>query len=116
MITLIPEVKELTIQSGELATKAILRGTATESSRLNGAIAKLPTASDGATLTVTYENTDGEGYSLVITSDAITVSAESEQGAFWAIQTLRQIFMAKTVPCLTIHDKPDFKYRGFAPF
>ncbi len=113
MITLIPEVKELAINPGTLKTKAILLGTATDSARLNGAIAKLPMASEGAPLTITYDNTDGEGYSLVITTDSIAISAESEQGAFWAIQTLRQVFEAETVPCLTIQDKPDFKYRGF---
>ena len=113
MITLIPAVKELTIQPGTLKTKAICFEAATVSPRLNRALAKLPMASDGALITVTYDNIDGEGYSLVITPDTITISAESEQGAFWAIQTLRQLFEAETVPCLSIQDKPDFKYRGF---
>ena len=113
MITLIPAVKELSINTGSLKTKALLSGTTTASARLNKALTKLPMAADGAPLTITYENTEGEGYSLVIATDTITISAESEQAAFWAIQTLRQIFEQETVPCLTIQDKPDFKYRGF---
>ena len=113
MITLIPAVKELSINPGTLKTKAILSGTETASARLNKALTKLPMAPDGVALTVTYDNTDGEGYSLTITTDTITITAESEQAAFWAIQTLRQVFEQETVPCLTIQDKPDFKYRGF---
>ncbi len=113
MITLIPAVKELTVNPGTLTKKAISFDTSACSERLVKALGKLPTAADGTPLTVTYENTDGEGYSLVITPDAITVSAESEQAAFYAIQTLRQIFEQESIPCLTIQDKPDFKYRGF---
>lgn len=113
MINLIPKVKELNVNEGELKTKAILCAEVTDSARLNAALAKLPVAADGVKVSVTYENTDGEGYSLVITADVINVTAESEQGAFYAIQTLRQIFEAEKVPCLTINDKPDFKYRGF---
>lgn len=113
MLTLIPKVKTLTVNPGTLKTKAILPDTATSSPRLNKALTKLPSSPDGASLTVTYGNTDGEGYSLVVTQDAIAISAESERGAFWAIQTLRQLFAADTVPCLSIQDRPDFKYRGF---
>lgn len=113
MITLIPEVKKIYISTGTLQTKAILEGTSTNSVRLNKALAKLPIATDGTPVTINFDNTDGEGYTLTVATDTITITAESEQAAFWAIQTLRQIFEAKTVPCLTIEDKPDFKYRGF---
>jgi len=113
MITLIPAVKELTVNSGTLTKKAISFDISSCSKRLAKALGKLPTAADGTPLTITYENTDGEGYSLVITLDTIAISAESEQAAFYAIQTLRQIFEQESVPCLTINDKPDFKYRGF---
>ena len=113
MITLIPAVKELTVNPGTLTKKVISFDTSSCSERLVKALGKLPIAADGTPLAITYENTDGEGYSLVITPDTITISAESEQAAFYAIQTLRQIFEQESVPCLTIQDKPDFKYRGF---
>jgi len=113
MITLLPAVKELTVTPGTLTKKAITFDISSCTKRLAKALGKLPMASDGTPLTITYENTDGEGYSLVITSDLIAISAESEQAAFYAIQTLRQIFEQENVPCLTIQDKPDFKYRGF---
>ena len=44
---------------------------------------------------------------------AVKIQAESPAGAFYAIQTLRQILKEETVPCLHIKDRPDFKYRGF---
>ncbi|MBR6767899.1 MAG: beta-N-acetylhexosaminidase [Clostridia bacterium] len=113
MITLIPAVKELSVKPGTLATKAISFNTTAVSARLNKALAKLPIAANGTPLTLTYDNTDGEGYTLSVASDAISITAESEQGAFYAIQTLRQLFEQNNVPCLTIKDKPDFKYRGF---
>ncbi|MBO7740894.1 MAG: beta-N-acetylhexosaminidase [Clostridia bacterium] len=113
MITLIPAVKELTVNPGTLTKKVISFDTSSCSERLVKALGKLPIAADGTPLAITYDNTDGEGYSLVITPDTITISAESEQAAFYAIQTLRQIFEQESVPCLTIQDKPDFKYRGF---
>lgn len=113
MITLIPAVKELTVNPGTLTKKVLSFDTSSCSERLVKALSKLPVAANGTPLTITYDTTDGEGYLLTITPDTITVSAESEQAAFYAIQTLRQIFEQESVPCLTIQDKPDFKYRGF---
>lgn len=34
-------------------------------------------------------------------------------GAFYAVQTLHQIFTHNQIPCLYIQDKPDFPYHGF---
>ncbi len=69
----------------------------------------------------TIEN--DEGYSLEILPNSIKIKAKTDQGAFYAVQTLRQLlspefengsFKAEqaTIPCTLIQDTPQFKYRG----
>ncbi len=57
-----------------------------------------------------------EAYHIEINS-AITISAATEKGAFYAIQTLKQLFRQKenkgVFPTLEITDWPAFKIRGF---
>ncbi|WP_040279963.1 beta-N-acetylhexosaminidase [Psychroserpens damuponensis] len=65
-----------------------------------------------------------EGYKLDIQPDNIIISAKTDQGAFYAVQTLRQLLPAEfengsisaennfSIPCITIIDAPQFKYRG----
>ena len=113
MITLIPAVKELTINTGTLKQTAIAFNEAQYSPKLSAALKKLPISPNGTPITITFDETDGEGYTLTVETDAITIKAESEVAAFWAIQTLRQLFEQNEIPCLTINDRPDFKYRGF---
>ncbi len=113
MLHLIPQVKELRCTGGELCYNAVSCVYGALSPRLERAIGKLPYADGGAALTVTYENGEGEGYELTVNEKSISVSAKSEVGAFYAIQTLRQLLTHETVPCLYINDYPDFAYRGF---
>jgi len=67
--------------------------------------------------------TNPEGYQLKVTSNEIEISASSAKGAFYAVQTLRQLLPASfenstyketTVPIqnIEITDAPQFKYRG----
>ena len=64
-----------------------------------------------------------EGYQLTISPKQIKIKAKTDHGAFYAVQTLRQLlpadfenntFLQKSIsiPCLTITDSPQFKYRG----
>lgn len=64
-----------------------------------------------------------EGYKLEISPKHIKISANSDQGAFYAVQTLRQLlpetfenstFKDKSIliQCSTIIDEPQFTYRG----
>lgn len=65
-----------------------------------------------------------EGYTLSVTSNHIIVNAKSEVGAFYAIQTIRQLSptaiesetmqkdVAWTIPAIEIKDSPRFPYRG----
>ncbi|SVA53183.1 uncharacterized protein METZ01_LOCUS106037, partial [marine metagenome] len=67
--------------------------------------------------------TSPEAYKLEIGKNLITVTSSDNKGAFYAIQTLRQLIPAsfedKTYPnteisikCQIIEDSPRFKYRG----
>lgn len=54
-----------------------------------------------------------EGYKLRIHKNRIVIEAATDSGAFYAIQTLRQLWSQKEkIPALVIEDEPRFKYRG----
>ena len=67
--------------------------------------------------------TNEEGYSLEVTSKEIIIAASSPKGAFYAVQTLRQLLPASfengsydgdqvAIQNIEIKDAPQFKYRG----
>ena len=64
---------------------------------------------------------DSEEYSLQVSDKEITIKASEEEGAFYAVQTLRQISLVDTqenidkleIACCVVEDKPRFKRRGF---
>lgn len=64
-----------------------------------------------------------EGYQLTITPKQIEIRAKTDQGAFYAVQSLRQLLPVDlengtfymeniTIPSVTITDSPQFKHRG----
>ncbi len=65
-----------------------------------------------------------EAYRLDVGTDAVTVAAAAPAGAFYAVQTLRQLLpieifrearvahVSWTVPAVTIEDRPRFAWRG----
>ena len=113
MIHLIPSVKHQEIRNGILGKKAINYKKTGYDERILLALEKLPYDDDGARLDIEIEDGSGEGYELQIDKDNILVKANGSAGAFYAIQTLRQIFKNDKVPCMFIQDEPDFEYRGF---
>jgi hexosaminidase len=56
----------------------------------------------------------GQGYQLWIRPDHIQLTAADAAGLFYANQTLKQIRLQcpSALPCLEIHDHPDFPARG----
>lgn len=66
-----------------------------------------------------------EGYTLAVTKKGITVTAHDNAGAYYALQTLLQLFPASVrssalqptvqwaVPCVTVSDAPAHPYRGY---
>ncbi len=55
-----------------------------------------------------------QGYRLQITPSEIEIAARSQTGVFYAQQTLKQLRSQSrdALPCLEIHDWPDFPVRG----
>jgi hexosaminidase len=64
-----------------------------------------------------------EGYKLSVKPNLITLEAQTPQGIFYGMQTLRQLLppqierpyasnVAWTIPCVEIEDSPRFAYRG----
>ncbi len=78
-------------------------------------------AGDGDINFVTDTNLDKEGYILNIAENKITIKASDEAGAFYCLQTLRQLSKVDIItnaeeieiPCCVIEDKPRFKRRSF---
>ncbi len=64
-----------------------------------------------------------EGYKLTVTEGGVEILAKDVKGAFWGVQTLRQLFppcfengscgdVIVGLQAVTIEDAPQFKYRG----
>lgn len=113
MVNIIPRVKLLEETNGFLKKTAVNCNQILLESRLTAAVAKLPNAEDGANLEIIVTGDSGEEYELWIETDSIRIEAPGPAGAFYGIQTLRQIFKHDRVPCLHIKDAPDFAHRGF---
>ena len=113
MLKLIPTPKKLEIFDDFISCTSVCLKSEISYERLKKATKKLPSNNSGISLFVEVEDLGKEEYEIDITKESIKISAKSEQGAFWGIQTLRQIFKNKNIPCLHIEDCPDFSYRGF---
>ena len=113
MLKLIPAVKQLDILKGFLQAKGVRFCTNNLDSRIAGALEKLPYDKDGAELTISHGDSCEESYELRIEHETIHIIAQGPAGAFYAVQTLRQVFKHERIPCLHIQDKPDFPHRGF---
>lgn len=56
-----------------------------------------------------------EGYEMVVGAGEIRLSAPSEAGLFYGLQTLKQLVQNsadRSLPCVRIEDKPRFSWRG----
>lgn len=113
--TLSPETKFYASLSPESkqALARYLEGTALG----QVAFADEATGNDGIELTLcdTVTVPEAEGYRLEIGKKGIHLSASTETGIFYGIQTLLQLLNngdSKSLPAVTIADSPRFPYRG----
>lgn len=113
MLKLIPAVKILSFKDGVWDKKKLAYVGGGLDPRLELALAGFEFEQDGIPLEVCIGNEGGEDYNLKIDENGIEITAGSAAGAFYAIQTLKQIFANGQVPYLEIEDKPDFEHRGF---
>lgn len=110
---LIPMPKVVRQGKGVLSCRTIHVISDVTDRRIKKALEKLPLADEGANMRITIRGAEGEGYFLEIAGTYIDLTADGPAGAFYGIQTLRQLFENPYVPCVYIEDKPDFAYRGF---
>lgn len=113
MLKLIPAVKKMKIFEGYFSAKSVAFEETGVDARVLQALEKLPHDPNGAKLSLTVGNECSENYEIWIEQDQIRVEASGAAGAFYAVQTLRQIFKHDDIPCLYIQDQPDFPHRGF---
>lgn len=113
MIHLIPQVKQLDIGTGTLQNRVLCCDNVACDERVIAALCHLPQGAAGTPVSVTITGDTGEGYELWIDERSVRIEAASAAGAFYAVQTLRQIFASDEIPCVHIVDEPDFAYRGF---
>ena len=109
---LLPKVKKAEELEGFLSKNYIKPYTKTIDERLKKAIDKLECKDDGVELIIETKGTDSEKYTLEIGKESIKIVSDGLNGAFYAIQTLRQILKNDVIHCLHIEDEPDFSYRG----
>lgn len=80
----------------------------------------IPAGENGLPVTLTYRELGDEfddylteeGYILSVTSEGISITAETPRGAYYAIQTLSQITVDGRIPAVTIKDAPRHELRG----
>ena len=113
MLHLIPKVKSLKLTDGFLTNRSFCYDKESLDQRLVLALESLPFNANGTPITFQIAQNGGEAYDLTITQNNILIDAGSEAGAFYAIQTLKQVYRHDSIPCLEIHDEPDFSHRGF---
>ena len=82
-----------------------------------GCRARFATRTDNAGVVVRRKRAiaNPDGYELSITPERIMISAPTAAGAYYAVQTLREIVRAegRTLAAREIADEPDFARRGF---
>ncbi len=81
--------------------------------RILKAAQKLSADKYGIPLYITYNDTNDEGYKLTVFNEEIKIEGFGINGAFYGIQTLRQIFENETAYCVEIEDNPKNEFRVF---
>lgn len=113
-MNILPIPKKVEINECFLANKSIRLESDIEDCRIINALNGFQSSESGTPLNIIIGNeAESEKYSLKIEPNKIVINADGNRGAFYALQTLKQIFGAEKVQCCYIEDEPDFKYRGF---
>ena len=89
---LLPKPKKLEIKENNLKSKRVNIKNLCDDVRIEKVLSDFPKDTNGVLLTVSAANEESEGYTLTILPDEIKIAGESTAGAFYGIQTLKQIF------------------------
>ena len=107
---LIPQVKEAVLGENRKIAGCKFVFPDNCDQRLINAAEKTPKGETIVNVNIAGNNSDA--YKILI-DDEITVNADSVKGAFYAIQTIRQIVKNGYCDLKEINDSPDFEVRGF---
>ncbi|MDR2682580.1 MAG: beta-N-acetylhexosaminidase [Dysgonamonadaceae bacterium] len=102
---------------------AVLNGLLSRAAGFQLEITENPATANAIVCKLNASLPNREAYKLSVQKELITLEAQSAQGIFYGMQTLRQLLpsqierpflgnVAWTVPCLEIEDAPRFAYRG----
>lgn len=71
-------------------------------------------STDGASVTITTDKTMSKNsYKIECADNAVNITVADENGAIYAIQTLRQLNTDGSIPKVIIDDKPQYEWRAF---
>lgn len=110
---LLPKPQTIILGENHLKSKELCIKNLCKDDRITKALDYFVKDDNGTELIIACNDGFTEGYTLDIFENQILIHGDSTKGAFYAIQTLKQIFEETPVPCLHIEDKPDMEYRGF---
>jgi hexosaminidase len=120
--TLAPDARVSVAGPGAGEVAALLVAELASDCRRDLAIVHEPPAYGDIAIVIAEDETpDGEraeGYSLAITAEGVRIGAATAAGAFWGVQTLRQLVPVEcasdplTIEPLSIRDHPRYAYRG----
>jgi hexosaminidase len=105
--TVIPAPTSMTFGEGRFSPTSVSGPGAEFASEALG----LP-VSDTGDVTLELSGGAGEGYAVSVVASGIHISAPTEAGIFYGVQTLRQLENEGSFPVVEISDEPRFEYRG----
>ncbi len=112
MIKLIPAPKQVK----ELNGTFLIKDDLTVKTDFTLPLLKLQRGDNASLIIEKNNNLKAEGYILEVNEKEIKISACDEAGAYYALQSLRQISRyelgERRVPCCKISDEPRYKWRG----
>lgn len=109
---LIPTPQKVMQKKELLRKRSVKLANEISDERLLKAIKKLHVEDGGIPLYIQYKDTKEEGYRLFVSNEEIHIEGDGVNGAFYAIQTLRQIFANDEIYCVEIEDKPKNEFRA----
>ena len=130
-ISIIPEPRHLQLEQGSYRLDAHTRVSAPDDARgreiaaflreaihaQTGIAVRQGDAVHGIALKLDPAVQGEEAYRLVVAPSGITISASTEKGLFWGVQTLRQLLPLEraaqvAIPAVEIEDAPAYPWRG----
>lgn len=116
-MSVIPKVKFCDFLGGEVNLNKInwIFDKKTDERVINEAYSVASSDKEGISVYIHTDNTSAEDYCLKIEENRVEINADGANGAFYALQTLKQLLNENNgvIKCRVINDSPDMGYRGF---